>query len=97
MADQQAEHFLFANPLGDLRLESAHEHVELIRRFALGQVGNLAGGGDQDALNHRHLFVKTTVELVLFGQRFRERLDGIPPLRIGGCTKKYQAKQADRK
>ena len=32
MADQQAEHFLFANPLGDLRLESAHEHVELIRR-----------------------------------------------------------------
>ena len=95
MADQQAEHLLFANPLGDLRLESAHEHVELICRFAVGKIGNLAGRGDQDALNHRPLFVKSPVELVLLGLRLGERLDGISPLRLGSRTKKQNSNQAD--
>ena len=78
VADQETEHAFLANALGDLRLQAAHQHVELIGRLVMRHIGHEPGGNDQDALNLRRLFVKSGVQLVLarlrLGQGFHGKL-----------------------
>ena len=97
MTDQQAKYLLFANPLGDLRLEAAHKHVELIGCFAVREVGDFAGSINQDVLHHRHLFVEGAVEFVLLCLCFGEWLDGIRPFHLSDYPKIKHAKQTERK
>ena len=65
VANQETEHALLANALGDLGLQAAHQHVELIGRLVMRHIGHAPGGDDQDVLHGGCLFVKAGVQLVL--------------------------------
>ena len=72
VADQQAKHALLADALGDLGLQAAHQHIELIGRLPMRHIGHAPGGDDQNALHGGRLFVKAGVQLVLARLRLGE-------------------------
>ena len=86
--------FLFSNPFGNLRLKTAHKHVELVCRFLMGKIGHPTGSSNQDVLHHRGLFIKGTVKLVLLRLCLTEWLYRISRIYMGSCTEQEQAKQA---
>ena len=67
VGDDHAEEFPGADAFGDLGGDGRHHLVELVGRLAVGVVGDLAGGGDEDALDQSALPEELRVEFVFGG------------------------------
>ena len=46
VAYQETKHAFLPNALGDLGLQAAHQHVELIGRLVMRHIGHAPGGND---------------------------------------------------